>query len=55
MVPEVSQAGLNRMTRVVARQHAPREVRSHAILPGLTDSPHAAALLSTEKERADPK
>lgn len=47
----VSKAALNRMTRVVARQYAPHRVRCNVILPGLIDSPHAAALVETEAER----
>ncbi|WP_399681218.1 SDR family NAD(P)-dependent oxidoreductase [Xenophilus sp.] len=46
-----SKAALNHMTRVVARQYAAHQVRCNVILPGLIDSPHAAALCSTEQER----
>ena len=45
-----SKAALNHMTRVVARQYAPQQVRCNVILPGLIDSPHAAALFKTEEE-----
>ena len=45
-----SKAALNHMTRVVARQYAPQQVRCNVILPGLIDSPHAAALFNTEEE-----
>ncbi|OWU83047.1 3-oxoacyl-ACP reductase [Oceanicola sp. 22II-s10i] len=51
----VSKAALNRMTRVVARQYAPHKVRCNVILPGLIDSPHAAALVKTEAERIEAK
>ncbi|MES2972485.1 MAG: SDR family oxidoreductase [Pseudomonadota bacterium] len=47
-----SKAALNHMTRVVARQYAPHQVRCNVILPGLIDSPHAAALYKTEEEAA---
>ena len=47
----VSKSALNRMTRVIARQYAPHHVRCNVILPGLIDSPHAAALVKTEAER----
>ncbi len=47
----VSKAALNRMTRVIARQYAPQGVRCNVILPGLIDTPHAAALFETEAER----
>ena len=47
----VSKAALNRMTKVIARQYAPDNVRCNVILPGLIDSPHAAALVTTEAER----
>ncbi|MEX2519599.1 MAG: glucose 1-dehydrogenase [Paracoccaceae bacterium] len=46
----VSKAALNRMTKVIARQYAPSNVRCNVILPGLIDSPHAAALFKTEGE-----
>lgn len=49
----VSKAALNRMTRVIARQYAPANVRCNVILPGLIDSPHAAALYATEAEKAE--
>jgi NAD(P)-dependent dehydrogenase (short-subunit alcohol dehydrogenase family) len=47
-----SKAALNHMTRVVARQYAPHQVRCNVILPGLIDSPHAAALYQNEEEAA---
>jgi NAD(P)-dependent dehydrogenase (short-subunit alcohol dehydrogenase family) len=47
-----SKAALNHMTRVVARQYAPHQVRCNVILPGLIDSPHAAALYKSEEEAA---
>jgi len=47
-----SKAALNHMTRVVARQYAPHHVRCNVILPGLIDSPHAAALFKTEEDAA---
>jgi NAD(P)-dependent dehydrogenase (short-subunit alcohol dehydrogenase family) len=48
-----SKAALNHMTRVVARQYAPYKVRCNVILPGLIDTPHAAALFKTaDEERA---
>lgn len=49
----VSKAALNRMTRVVARQYAPHNVRCNVILPGLINTPHAAALFKTEEERLE--
>jgi NAD(P)-dependent dehydrogenase (short-subunit alcohol dehydrogenase family) len=39
-----SKAALNHMTRVNARQYARHGVRCNVILPGLIDTPHAAAL-----------
>ncbi|MFO1195911.1 MAG: glucose 1-dehydrogenase [Burkholderiaceae bacterium] len=47
-----SKAALNHMTRIVARQYAKHHVRCNAILPGLIDTPHAAALFKTEEEAA---
>ena len=42
-----SKAALNHMTRVVARQYAAQHVRCNVIVPGLIDTPHAAALFET--------
>lgn len=39
-----SKAALNHFTRVVARQYAPHQVRCNVVIPGLIDTPHAAAL-----------
>lgn len=47
-----SKAALNHMTRVVARQYAQHQVRCNVIVPGLIDTPHAAALFKTEDEAA---
>lgn len=49
----VSKAALNRMTKVIARQYAPSNVRCNVILPGLIDTPHAAALYKTKEEWAE--
>ncbi|HEY4068089.1 MAG TPA: glucose 1-dehydrogenase [Burkholderiaceae bacterium] len=43
-----SKAALNHMTRVVARQYAPHQVRCNAIVAGLIDTPHAAQLYPDE-------
>ena len=40
----VSKAGLNHFTRLMARQYAPQQVRVNTVVPGLIDTPHAAAL-----------
>ena len=47
-----SKAALNHMTRVVARQYAVHHVRCNVILPGMIDTPHAAALFANEEEAA---
>ncbi|TNE41271.1 MAG: glucose 1-dehydrogenase [Alphaproteobacteria bacterium] len=49
----VSKSAMNRMTKVVARQYAPYNVRCNVILPGLINTPHAAALYKTEEERLE--
>lgn len=41
-----SKAALNHMARVVARQYAPHGVRCNVLVPGLIDTPHAAALFA---------
>lgn len=45
-----SKAALNHMTRVVARQYASHQVRCNVIVPGLIDTPHAAALFKNEED-----
>ncbi|WP_341888914.1 glucose 1-dehydrogenase [Variovorax sp. YR752] len=45
-----SKAALNHMTRVVARQYAQHQVRCNVIVPGLIDTPHAAALFKNDEE-----
>lgn len=39
-----SKAALNHMTRVMARQYAPDNIRCNAILPGMIDTPHIRVL-----------
>lgn len=39
-----SKAGLNHMSRVMARQYAPQRVRCNVILPGMIDTPHVRVL-----------
>lgn len=39
-----SKAALNHMTRVMARQYAPENIRCNAILPGMIDTPHVRVL-----------
>lgn len=46
-----SKAALNHMTRVVARQYAQHQVRCNVIVPGLIDTPHAAALFKDDTAR----
>jgi NAD(P)-dependent dehydrogenase (short-subunit alcohol dehydrogenase family) len=45
-----SKAALNHMTRVVARQYAQHQVRCNVIVPGLIDTPHAAALFKNDED-----
>jgi NAD(P)-dependent dehydrogenase (short-subunit alcohol dehydrogenase family) len=44
---EASKAGLNRLTRSVARAHAAEGVRVNAVMPGMIDTPHVRAFIST--------
>ncbi|ARU03936.1 hypothetical protein CCO03_03910 [Comamonas serinivorans] len=45
-----SKAALNHMTRVIARQYAPHQVRCNAIVPGMIRTPHADALYASAAE-----
>lgn len=45
-----SKAGLNHMTRVVARQYAADQVRCNCIIPGMIRTPHADALYTSAAE-----
>ena len=45
-----SKAGLNHMTRVIARQYAAQQVRCNCIVPGMIRTPHADALYATAEE-----
>lgn len=47
-----SKAGLNHMTRVIARQYAADQVRCNCIVPGMIRTPHADALYGSGEEAA---
>jgi NAD(P)-dependent dehydrogenase (short-subunit alcohol dehydrogenase family) len=47
-----SKAGLNHMTRVIARQYAADQVRCNCIIPGMIRTPHADALYADAQEAA---
>ncbi|BEP94846.1 SDR family oxidoreductase [Acidovorax sp. sif1233] len=47
-----SKAGLNHMTRVIARQYAADQVRCNCIIPGMIRTPHADALYGGAEEAA---
>lgn len=47
-----SKAGLNHMTRVIARQYAADQVRCNAIIPGMIRTPHADALYTSAEDAA---
>lgn len=47
-----SKAALNHMTRVVARQYARHQVRCNALVLGLIDTPHIAALYPSAEAAA---
>jgi len=42
-----AKAGLNHMTRVIARQYAAEQIRCNCIVPGMIRTPHADALYSS--------
>lgn len=48
-----SKAGLNHMTRVIARQYAADQVRCNCIIPGMIRTPHADALYKSAEEAAE--
>ncbi|OZI48641.1 SDR family NAD(P)-dependent oxidoreductase [Bordetella genomosp. 4] len=47
-----AKAGLNHMTRVIARQYANEQIRCNCIVPGMIRTPHADALYASEAEAA---
>ncbi|GAA5235368.1 SDR family oxidoreductase [Verticiella sediminum] len=48
-----SKAGLNHMTRVIARQYAADQVRCNSIVPGMIRTPHADALYQSAEQAAE--
>ena len=48
-VYSATKAALVNMTQTLARELAPKEIRVNALLPGLTDTKFASALISSEK------
>lgn len=48
-----SKAGLNHMTKVIARQYAADQIRCNCIVPGMIRTPHADALFKDEVEAAE--
>ena len=48
-----AKAGLNHMTKVIARQYAAEQVRCNCIVPGMIRTPHADALYASEAEAAE--
>lgn len=50
-VYSVTKAALISMTQVMARELAPRGIRVNALLPGLTDTKFAQAIISTDEIR----
>ena len=47
-----SKAALNHMTRVIARQYAPDQIRCNCVVPGMIRTPHADALYANLDEAA---
>ncbi len=45
-----AKAGLNHMTRVIARQYAAEQIRCNCIVPGMIRTPHADALYANQAE-----
>jgi len=43
---ESSKAGLNRLSRSIARAHAADGIRSNVVMPGMIDTPHVKAFIS---------
>lgn len=50
---EASKAGLNRMTRSIARAHAPENIRANVVMPGVIDTPHVQAFISGAQATTD--
>ncbi|MBD1204017.1 MAG: SDR family oxidoreductase [Rhodobacteraceae bacterium] len=50
---EASKAALNRMSRSIAVQYAAAGIRCNTVLPGVIDTPHAAAYVTGTVDHAD--
>lgn len=50
---EVSKMALVRFAKSVARENAPYQIRSNAILPGMIDTPHVTAFVDSETDPAE--
>lgn len=50
---ESSKAGLNRMSRSIARAHAADNIRSNVVMPGMIDTPHVKAFIANAQSASD--
>ncbi|WP_425072898.1 SDR family NAD(P)-dependent oxidoreductase [Sagittula sp. S175] len=50
---EASKAALQRMSKSVAIEYAARGVRANCVLPGMIDTPHAAAFIKPGSDRVE--
>jgi NAD(P)-dependent dehydrogenase (short-subunit alcohol dehydrogenase family) len=50
---EASKAGMNRMTKSIARAHAFENIRANVIMPGIIDTPHVQAFITEAQATTD--
>ena len=50
---EASKAGVNRLARSIARSHAVDNIRANVVMPGVIDTPHVQAFITSAQASAD--
>jgi len=50
---EASKAGVNRLARSIAKAHATDNIRANVVMPGVIDTPHVQAFITSAQASAD--